>query len=165
MKTQPPPELYGSTIFCDEIRHEISGKAIFIGVYTQVMVVNAFPVTLPTFSFFVRYAQRKDLAKEEAPKIKIFLPGDAEDKPSIEGELPYLKSDPNHPLLKSMESILSPGDPLYLNLVGQFSFAPLVIKQPGAIRVRAVRGDELIRIGALAVLGVPNPQPETPVES
>jgi hypothetical protein len=34
-------------IFCDDIRHEVSGKRILVGVYGAEMIVSRFPVTLP----------------------------------------------------------------------------------------------------------------------
>lgn len=38
-----------TTIFCDDIRHELGGKTSFIGVYAGVMFVASFPVILPKF--------------------------------------------------------------------------------------------------------------------
>lgn len=35
------------TIFCDDIRHEVSGKLTYVGVYSGKMFVPAFPTTLP----------------------------------------------------------------------------------------------------------------------
>jgi len=38
---------FGYTMFCDDLRIESSGKLLFIGVYTGVMYVPAFPFTCP----------------------------------------------------------------------------------------------------------------------
>lgn len=35
------------TTFCDDIRHEVSGKLSYIGVYSGTMLIPTFPVTLP----------------------------------------------------------------------------------------------------------------------
>lgn len=35
------------TIFCDDIRHEINGKVSYIGVYSGLMFVPQFPISLP----------------------------------------------------------------------------------------------------------------------
>lgn len=40
-------------IVCDDVRQEIGGKWILIGVYTPDMTVPQIPFVLPTLSFFV----------------------------------------------------------------------------------------------------------------
>ena len=45
---------YGMTIFCDDIREELSGKISLIGVYGGDLVVNApFPLWLPRICFLI----------------------------------------------------------------------------------------------------------------
>lgn len=36
-----------STIFCDDVRHEIGGKMTYVGVYGTTMYVREFPINLP----------------------------------------------------------------------------------------------------------------------
>lgn len=36
-------------LYCDDIRQESSGKRIFIGVYNNILIVPAVPLTLPKF--------------------------------------------------------------------------------------------------------------------
>ena len=38
---------YLQTIWCDDIRHEMSGKISYIGVYSSILFVPSFPITLP----------------------------------------------------------------------------------------------------------------------
>jgi hypothetical protein len=38
---------YVHTIFCDDIRHEIGGKASLIGVYSGILIARQLPITLP----------------------------------------------------------------------------------------------------------------------
>lgn len=42
------------TLFCDDIRHEVGGKLSFIGVYSAVLFVSTFPITLPKLCLFVK---------------------------------------------------------------------------------------------------------------
>ncbi len=42
------------TLFCDDIRHEISGKLSYIGVYSGGLFVPTFPVTLPKLCLSVK---------------------------------------------------------------------------------------------------------------
>lgn len=38
---------YVHTIFCDDIRHEVSGKLSLIGVYSGILIARQLPITLP----------------------------------------------------------------------------------------------------------------------
>ena len=43
-------------IYCDEIRHESNGKLLYIGVYSEVLVVKAFPTILPKLCLSIKAA-------------------------------------------------------------------------------------------------------------
>src|SRR5689334_2514785 len=84
-------EPVGFTIFCDDIRQEIGNKESYIGVYAGAMLIHvAFPVTLQKFGFHVFIFEPVDTAiRRDFPiKISIYLPGDAEDQPSLSAEIP-----------------------------------------------------------------------------
>jgi hypothetical protein len=53
------------TLFCDDIRHEVSGKISFIGVYSGGLFVPAFPVTLPKLCLSVKIVTRVDKPLQE----------------------------------------------------------------------------------------------------
>ncbi|MFK4075182.1 DUF6941 family protein [Ectopseudomonas khazarica] len=36
-----------STVFCDDVRHEVGGKATYVGIYGGTMFVNSFPAEIP----------------------------------------------------------------------------------------------------------------------
>src|SRR5688500_20083195 len=40
------------TLLCDEIRQELNGKYILLGLYTPDIIVPAIPFVLPTLAFF-----------------------------------------------------------------------------------------------------------------
>src|SRR2546423_10582055 len=81
-----PPDVFGSTIFCDDIRQETSGKFIYIGVYQSSMLINtAFPIRLSRMSFAITLMQSVDIF-EPSMKFRVFLPGDSDDKSSVETE-------------------------------------------------------------------------------
>lgn len=42
------------TLFCDDIRHEVSGKVSFIGVYSGALFAPNFPITLPKLCLSVK---------------------------------------------------------------------------------------------------------------
>src|SRR5262249_10273063 len=88
MKTADPPDAWGYTIFCDDIRVEVGGKLTYVGSYGGRMgVYGTFPCVLPKIFLGIVYYQH--LGKVELPiKFWVFLPGDADEKPSIVAEWP-----------------------------------------------------------------------------
>lgn len=149
MRTEEPPEIVGHAIFCDDIRLEIDQKASYIGVYSGgTMYVRAeFPITLPKFAIAVSFAQKREIF---VPNIglRIFLPGDTDEKPSIEAEtVPGMVLPDNE---KNLPMIL---------MGAQLVFTPLTLNQPGLIKVRAVRNGLLHRLGTLQIIKAPSPSP------
>ena len=133
------PDIYGSVIFCDDIRFEADGKVSYIGVYSgRITVHTAFSVTLPKFGVSIDFSQNRAVFENKIG-LKIILPGDTADKPSIETDLePTLpvNSDPKRPLLRTRAHIV---------------FAPFILKSPGILRIRALHRDKLYPLGNLRV--------------
>lgn len=160
MLTRDSEDYFAHTIFCDDIREEIGGKATYVGVYRsgRLFVHTGFPVALPKFGFAVTYGQKRNSFVQ--PKaLRVFLPGDKDDEPSIEAEFPLM--DENATLSKLPEG----ADATFIVGMAHLLFAPLLIKQPGKIQVRAVRGDEMIRLGSLEVHLAPEAKPSDPTAS
>jgi hypothetical protein len=162
MITREPIDCFGYTIFCDDIREEVSGKTSFVGAYgARLFVHGSFPVTLPKFAMSIAYYQKTDSVNLPL-RIVVFVPGDPSDKPSIEFE--QSAEDASGAIQEAQESRKKiPGAEggimvTHANLV----FAPFVINEAGVIRVRAVRGDELIRLGSLGVYLHPAAATQTP---
>jgi hypothetical protein len=157
-----PPDLYGYTIFCDDIRHEADGKLSFIGAYSngQMHVHVSFPLTLPKFGFGIFLAQKPKIFE---PNIgfRIFLPGDLDDAPSIRGELAEItegaalarvqEATEAYPAIREAES------EKLITMQAHLIFAPVVIKEPGFIIVRAARKNDTVRLGALRILAAQMP--------
>jgi hypothetical protein len=110
------------------------------------MVVGAgFPATLPKFCVAVSYYTRPSDPKVPVT-LKIFLPGE-EDSPAIAEELKI----PDWDRLQKEDPPEGFDDPL-IPVPVQVVFSPLVLKEPGAILVRAYAGEKEIKLGALRVL-------------
>lgn len=151
IETVDTPDVFGHTIFCDDIRFEADGKMSFIGSYGGAMTVHAaFPAALPKFGFAVTLWQAVQVARKDFV-VKIFLPGDDEEKaPPIE-----MRGDPN--------AIPDPGpEAKFLVASMQFLSAPLVLKSPGVIRSRALIDGKLYRLGSLSVSQGPIPTASKP---
>lgn len=131
----------GHVVFCDDIRHEVTGKITFVGTYTNVMYISGtLPAVLPKLCMGIVYRQENDCRDEVT--IKVFMPGqedDAEDVATFK-----LEAQPN--------LIPPPTDEFTFGEFRIFFESPgTPIVQEGRIRVRAYRGDDEIRLGSLIV--------------
>jgi hypothetical protein len=156
------PDVFGHAIFCDDIRMEVDGKMTFVGVYRGRMYVHgSFPFTLPKFGIAINFAQIKEKFVANLG-VRIALPGDPDDKPSVLAEL-------NETSEGAIEQAMGK-EPLpedhhkYNQLSAAMVFSHLVIKEPGAIAVRVLRNDELHRVGRLLILQGSQGQPIPPNE-
>jgi hypothetical protein len=150
-----PPEAFGYTIFCDGIRIEIGGKLTYVGVYQSgtMLVPGSFPATMPKLALGIVYKQRHD--KVVLPfTLWIFLPGDADDKPSIIAEMPEEAARAAIEEAKATAERMT-AEGVFATLNSQFAITPLHIAQPGLLKVRAVRGDQLIGLGSLNIVPAP----------
>ena len=147
------PICTGYTVFCDDIRLENSGKYIFIGVYEGAMVVHGdFPFLLPKFAMAVRYLERIGSFSEEVI-LRVFIPGDDPNKPSIEGGLNAVagrKAAVPH-------SDSEPSVARYVRIGSDVVLSPLIIPKAGEILVRVHCGSHITKLGALLVT---NSRPE-----
>jgi hypothetical protein len=132
---------------CDS--EEVGGKSSYIGAYKGHMFVHGdFPVVLPKFGFSITYMQKFEVLVPPTG-IWIFLPNDPDDLPSI-------KMDVLEDAAKLIENARTASpDAVFGTMVRNVFVSPLPLLGPGSIKVRAVRGDELVRLGALEVKKAP----------
>jgi hypothetical protein len=149
----------GHVIFCEDIRSEIGSKLSFMGSYMDNMLVTQpFPVTIQKLSLFITYIEKLD-AKREKVAIKIFLPGDPEDKPTGVSEIPMDEILANTP-----KTTVSGKEGKKIVVRFALVLSPLVIKEAGEIVVSAHHDDDSFELGKLDVSNaagmfsfVPNP--------
>jgi hypothetical protein len=156
MITLDSPDVFGHCIFCDDIRVENTGKFIYIGVYPAAMRVHggAFPLVLPKLGIGITYSQRPEKFLKPI-KFVMFLPGDADDKPSVESELPEEAVKDAVANAEKLKSMAIDSKNLFATIHANFNFAHLPIAKPGILKVRAVRGDQMIRLGSLLIEAEP----------
>jgi hypothetical protein len=163
MKTSEGPDVFGYTVFCDDIRIELGGKVTFVGAYTaQMFVHGTFPATLPKFALGVFYSQKKSAAIWPT-KIWAFMPGDSEEKPSFEMVGPEDEETRLFGGAQIARASMGLDEGQYFANFFPIVLANLVLPRPGQIKVRAVRGDELFRLGALEILQSPGITNQPPV--
>jgi hypothetical protein len=154
-----PPDTYGYTIFCDDIRHEVDGKINFIGTYAGTMFVNGtFPIALPKFGFGMTLLQRREILVANVA-VRIFLPGDIDDTPSIHGKFAEINEGTVAEQTAAEVAQLPKDEISYVGLHLNLIVSPLVINAPGVIKVRAVRGDDMVRLGAMRIVPVAQQAP------
>ena len=152
MKLLDAPDAWGYTIFCDDIRVEIGNKLTYVGTYGGRMVVpGTFPATISKFCLGVVYYQR--MSKGVLPvRINVFLPGDPDEKPSVQAEMPPEASQQAVESAKELASRVETEEAAaFVTAYMQFALTPATIAQPGLIKVRAIRGDEMIRLGTMEI--------------
>jgi len=151
------PDVYGTTVFCDDTRIESTGKLIHIGVYQGVMTIHVpFPFLLPTFSFAITISQRVHVFD---PKItyRIYLPGDPDDASSDEASIvaetneaapgDYIK----HAAALSDSAGIPEEQREFVRSFANMGFQALQIKQPGQIKVRADIGGNRYKVGSIVI--------------
>jgi hypothetical protein len=158
------PDVFGSTVFCDETRIEITGKLFHIGVYQGVISINVpFPAKLPMFCFAISLAQRVNIFN---PKItyRIFLPGDPDDASSDEASIVAEMDETNPGAMiaqadAAADAVGVPGAQReFVRSFANMGFQTLEIKQPGVIRVRADIAGKRYRLGSISVVAGPTPK-------
>lgn len=141
----------GYTIFCEDVRREHNGKGIYIGVFTGSMSLSGeFPMAIPSLKLVTTYLERPG-ESDEAVIVRVFLPGTRDNESAVEVEfVPSGKRSEvsESRLLDRPED--EKGDPVrkFRRII---DITPAIFQQPGEIRVRAYRGPDIIKLGALRV--------------
>jgi hypothetical protein len=138
---------WGQTIFADDIRFEIGGKYSIMGVYNVDMLIpNAtFPLTLPKLCMLIKYTEIKGAFNDDV-SVSVFFPSDSDDVPSFSTTIPK----------EGRETAYSPNAPVddserVFEIAMPLIFSPVNIMQEGSIKVRVKCGDNITKLGRLAI--------------
>jgi hypothetical protein len=136
---------YGTTVFCDDVRDEVSGKKTYVGVYfNEMLLPGEFPVLIPQFALAITYLEPLSDPVEEVI-LKVFVPGENTDSEvAADVVLPVDRVDSLDERTK---------DPLaeYRAHIFHFKISPFLIAREGYVKVRAYVGEREIRLGSLRV--------------
>lgn len=136
------PSPFGYSDFCDDIRQELFGKVTLVGIYSgELSIAGTPPVTLPKFVIFAHYFERPEDGAVPL-QLRVYLPGDPDDEPTTRIDIPAR----NHHTPDYLR-----GEDVRASMHFAHAFTPLVVTQPGAIRVRMQRGEDIVRLGSLHV--------------
>lgn len=117
------------TIFCDDVRHELGGKLSYIGDYSGVLLVPAFPVTLPKLCLVI-----KVLTPAEKPFARLTLRVLKDNEVLIEGNLDETQLSGT---LNATPNTVEENEDRLLMFMSIFVFSPLHLEGPCILRVRA----------------------------
>lgn len=142
--------VYGTTIFCDDIRREVGGKLTFVGVYTNGLRLHApYPAMLPKFCMHITVnVDAEDTHEIEGMELRVYLPGDPIETPSFSASIPEVPPPPPRP---DHDPGHYPGRPV-TRLTSEVNMAALVLRQDGPIQVRAFfKSGEIGYLGSLRI--------------
>jgi hypothetical protein len=137
---------WGFSLFCDDIRMEVGGKISVMGVYQADMILpQEPPFTLAKFAILVKYYELPDVFHDDV-LLKVYLPGDQKDAPSVSRQVPRQALQIAIPDYK-----WDPDQERVFNLTIPLIFTGLLIANEGFLKVRAVCGDVVTNLGSLMV--------------
>lgn len=148
-----PTNPSGSTIFCDDIRDEVSGKKSLIGVYDGAMVIaSPAPAMLPQLC--VLTTMRFDhVMLPKIANLKIIF----EDENFVEQEIASMEAElPAEVSQEGLDLLFSDKDGARsLQLKSEARIANLVLTNNGRIKVRLYVDDNVFALGSLRVIFQP----------
>ena len=138
----------GFAIFCDDIRHEVTGKTTLVGAYNnQLIVTGSLPVTLPQLcaAITLRLLPPKERIK---PIVKIFRSDELEPLFVFEADIEPVEAQ----LIPAPSPHLEPDSVTFMQMGITAQIQGLVINEPCALKVRAFIGDDEVRLGSLQIV-------------
>lgn len=143
---------HGSVIICEDVRQEVNGKAMYIGVYQDVMYFYGPPPwTIQSGLFFhVVYRERHS---DRVPKLRFEIRGMSKSKPEhvLLGINPDIQQEPPVPVSSSPFDFEKDSEPL-LQMTLTARLAPFVIEEETKISIIMHRDGEDIFLERLRVL-------------
>lgn len=128
-------ERHVETIFCDDIRHEVSNKLSYIGVYSGNLYVKAFPAALPKLCVAIKVVTSKD---KPLDSIRLRILKDDKTLQEInvdEGQLSASMESQNEKQKNELKNLVQTASFVLI-------FSPMQLDGPCTLKVRVAVGDE-----------------------
>ncbi|RAX37412.1 DUF6941 family protein [Rhizobium tropici] len=136
---------YGYCIFCDDIRTEVGEKLSFIGVYSGVLMLPEFPISLAKFCVHVNLVT---LAAQPYRSIVLRCVAPGEQQPLLEERLESAQLDEQSNLTDGFET---DDVPMHVVVGASLVFSPLRLRRPGLLTVSAIIDDKPAEIASLRI--------------
>jgi hypothetical protein len=139
----------GHVVFCDEVRQEMSGKLLYIGVYNADMVIagpapaflgqlcGVVSLRLPTVETDTKLVLKMLQSGRSEPLVEIEGELNAADVTAISSTRPMIDDQPETKTIAQMFSVIMAQN--------------IEINQDCVLRIKAYIGDDEVRLGALRV--------------
>ncbi|WP_432814108.1 hypothetical protein [Sphingorhabdus sp.] len=136
----------GFVTFCDDIRHEVTGKMTLVGTYqSQINVMGSSPVVLAQLCALIDFRFKAD-SLPMSPKIFVFRSDEVEPIFSMEGHIPA-----NEETLFEDISDIEGGSVRFHQMIVPVLLHGIAVTESFRLKVRAFVGDDEIRLGSLKV--------------
>lgn len=133
-----------TTIFCDDVRHELNGKLSLMGIYNIEMYVSNFPITLPKVCAFFELRLPPDVDVNTEAILTVMKGTEKVSSISVAIPSPETRSKSSHGK-----------PPAHLRFAGAMEFPSMVFIEPTLLEVAAQIGDQSIIGGRLWVTNFP----------
>lgn len=146
-----PFKPHGFTIFCEDLREEVSGQTTYVGVYGDAMFIDhPLPIQLPQM-FMAVHLFDEPREGEANIVLKVAGPGFNFDSPEMS-----LDINPEFKLLDLPDIGDMPARPR-AHVVVKMGATPYKIARYGRLRVAAIWNGNFVPLGSLAI----SPTPES----
>lgn len=137
---------HGYAIFCDDIRHEVSGKRTIVGAYGGNLIFRAgLDQAIPKFC--IEGHLRTELNnKFQSLKFIVEFP----DRDPIIFDVPDLSKVDNKPASEEVTEAIGP--PTYQEAAFQVEISPFLPEKSGVITVKGQTETETLEIGRLGLI-------------
>lgn len=140
----------GFVTFCDDIRHEVTGKITLVGTYHgQLDVMGKAPVVLGQLCVLIDFRFTPD-SLPMSPKILVFRSDEIEPIFSVESHIPATEETLFEDILD-----IEGGSIRFHQMIVPVQLQGLAVNESFRLKVRAFVGDDEIRLGSLKVELVP----------
>jgi hypothetical protein len=141
----------GFVTFCDDIRHEVTGKMTLVGTYqSQINVMGNSPVVLAQLCVLIDFRFMPN-SLPISPKISVFRSDEAEPIFSMEAQIPV-----NEETLFEETPDIEDGSVRFHQMVVPVQLQGIAVSDSFRLKVRAFVGDDEIRLGSLKVNLMPS---------
>ncbi|WP_282372937.1 DUF6941 family protein [Pseudomonas sp. PS02290] len=135
---------FATSIFCDDVRHEVNGKVSFMGVYQGAMFCASFPAQLIKLCVSISVTTPIDEPFESV----IF-------KGSFEGETIFEMPLTKEQIEEALAQAVRQADAKFRSIQVMMIVAPMLFSKPGNLKIEVTADGEPVRCPGLLVLQAP----------
>jgi hypothetical protein len=143
------PPYFARSIFADDIRIEKDDRYSVMGCFPGGIRADSFPFKMNRLAIMVEFQQLQ--SEDRLPiTIKVFAPGAGEDEPMFSSHHVAEELAAGGALIRPEDADAGPFPAHAVHRITQLIIGlSLVVQQPGYLRVRVFRGEDVLAAGGL----------------